>query len=162
MRLFAPTVLLQADDAAAVAEGEEVTLMSWGNAIILEVKKVNGKVVELRGELHLAGSVKSTKKKLTWLANTADLVPVELVDLDFIISKDKVEEEDKLEDIITKQSYLPYKGKGEAAFRCVKKGEIIQVERRGFYICDAPYLRAEEPVRLFFVPDGKNLMGFKK
>ena len=73
-----------------------------------------------------------------------------------------MEEEDKLEDIITKQSYLPYKGKGEAAFRCVKKGEIIQVERRGFYICDAPYLRAEEPVRLFFVPDGKNLMGFKK
>ena len=162
VRLFAPTVLLQADDAAAVAEGEEVTLMSWGNAIIREVQKVNGKVVQLRGELHLAGSVKSTKKKLTWLADTEDLVPVELVDLDFIISKDKVEEEDKLEDIITKQSYLPYKGKGEAAFRCVKKGEIIQVERRGFYICDAPYLRAEEPVRLFFVPDGKNLMGFKK
>ena len=52
--------------------------------------------------------------------------------------------------------------KGEAAFRSVKKGEIVQVERRGFYICDRPYLRPDEPMKLFFVPDGKNLMGVKK
>ena len=122
-----------------------------------------GQLVKLVGELHLDGSVKSTKKKLTWLTQTAEnLVDVQLVDLDFIISKDKVEEDDKLEDIFTPNSYLPYAAKGEAAFRSLKKGEIIQVERRGFYICDSPYLRPDEPMRLFFVPDGKNLMGVKK
>ena len=32
----------------------------------------------LVGELHLEGSVKSTKKKLTWLADTPDLVDVNI------------------------------------------------------------------------------------
>ena len=32
----------------------------------------------LEGELHLAGSVKSTKKKLTWLAKDQDLVDVQV------------------------------------------------------------------------------------
>jgi glutamyl-tRNA synthetase len=56
---------------------------------------------------------------------------------------------------------LPYAAKGEAAFRSIQKGEIIQVERRGFYICDAPYFRPDEPIRMYFIPDGKNMMGFK-
>jgi len=160
VRFFAPTVLLQADDAVAIAAGEEVTLMSWGNAIVRDVvRDASGAVTSLAGELHLAGSVKATKKKLTWLADTPDLVDVTLVDLDFIISKDKVEEEDKLEDIFTQDSVLPYEAKAEAALRTVKKGEIIQVERRGFYICDEPYLRPDQPVKLLFVPDGKNMMG---
>ena len=67
--LFAPTVLLQADDAAGLAPKEEVTLMSWGNIIIDEVvKDAAGKVTALKASLHMEGSVKSTKKKLTWLA----------------------------------------------------------------------------------------------
>ena len=162
VRLFASTVLLQADDAASIAKDEEVTLMSWGNAIVREIiKDGSGKVVSLKGELHLEGSVKSTKKKLTWLADTPDATKVELIDLDFIISKDKVEEEDKLEDIFTEKSYIPYNAVGEASLRTLKKGETIQVERRGFYICDEAYLRPEEPIKLIFVPDGKNMMGVK-
>ena len=33
--------------------------------------------------------------------------------------------------------------------------QVIQVERRGYYICDVPYMRASDPIRLLFVPDGK-------
>merc|ERR1719198_197110 len=101
VRYFAPTVLLQADDAASVAKDEEVTLMSWGNAIIREIVLEGGKVVSLVGELHLAGSVKATKKKLTWLAQTPDLVDVKLVDFDFLLNKDKVEEDDNIEQLLT-------------------------------------------------------------
>jgi glutamyl-tRNA synthetase len=50
----------------------------------------------------------------------------------------------------------------EPALRLLQKGETIQVERRGFYICDKPYVRAAEPMRLFFVPDGKNMHGYRK
>ena len=35
----------------------------------------------------------------------------------------------------------------------------MQVERRGFYICDEPYVRPADPMRFYFVPDGKNMMG---
>ena len=36
------------------------------------------------------GSVKATKKKLTWLAQTPELTDVKLVDFDFLLNKDKV------------------------------------------------------------------------
>ncbi len=163
-RVFASTVMLQQEDALTLATDEEVTLMSWGNAIVRHVDVgADGKVVGVRGELHLAGDVKKTKKKLTWLALTPDnLVDVELIDLDFMLNKDKIEEEDELKDIFNPSTVLPYTAKGEAAMRTIRKGETIQVERRGFYICDAPYVRASEPIKLFFVPDGKNFFGVKK
>lgn len=49
---------------------------------------------------------------------------------------------------------------GEAEMKNIKKGEIIQLQRKGFFICDVPYapispysLR-EQPVILFHIPDG--------
>ena len=160
-RLFASTVMLQAEDAITRGVDEEVTLMSWGNAFVRHVEiGADGKVVSVRGELHLAGDVKKTKKKLTWLASTPDnLVDVELIDLDFMLNKDKIEEEDDIKEIFNPNTVLPHMAKGEAAMRTIKKGETIQVERRGFYICDEPYVRASEPMKLFFVPDGKSFFG---
>ena len=46
--------------------------------------------------------------------------------------------------------------------RLLQRGQIIQLERRGFYICNKPYVRASEPVELIFVPDGKNMFGIKR
>ena len=37
----------------------------------------------------------------------------------------------------------------------------MQLERRGYYICNRPYLRASEPIELIFVPDGKKMMGIE-
>lgn len=49
---------------------------------------------------------------------------------------------------------------GEVKMKRVKKGEIIQLQRKGFFICDVPYapissysLR-QQPVILFHIPDG--------
>jgi hypothetical protein len=62
------TIWLDQVDAASISEGEEVTLMDWGNCIVRSIAKdADGKVTGLTGELHLAGSVKTTKLKLTWL-----------------------------------------------------------------------------------------------
>jgi len=44
--------------------------MDWGNAFVDKIiKGDNGKVTALEGRLNLAGNVKDTKKKLTWLAD---------------------------------------------------------------------------------------------
>jgi hypothetical protein len=64
--------------------------MDWGNAIIKEIKMENGVITELVGELHLEGSVKTTKLKTTWLADIDELVPLSLVEFDYLISKKKV------------------------------------------------------------------------
>jgi len=165
IRFFAPTVWLQAEDAETIAPGEEVTLMSWGNAIMDEVKKdASGKVVGIDATLNLQGSVKSTKKKLTWLADTPDLVNIELVDFDFLLTKDKIEPEDeeRIETILNNDTKFVDAALGEAAMRQLQQGQIVQIERRGYYICDSPYVRAADPIRLLFVPDGKNMMGVKR
>ena len=57
-------------DALEIKEGEEVTLMDWGNTIIRKIHKdsVSGTVTGIDADLHLAGDFKTTKWKLTWLA----------------------------------------------------------------------------------------------
>ena len=63
-----------------------------------------GLLAGAEGELHLEGSVKSTKWKLHWLPNIAELVPLRLVDFDHLITKKKLEEGDALEDFVNKNS----------------------------------------------------------
>jgi glutamyl-tRNA synthetase len=43
-------VLIDQADAAAISEGEEVTLMDWGNAVVTSITKgVDGKVTAMAG-----------------------------------------------------------------------------------------------------------------
>jgi hypothetical protein len=45
---------------------------------------------------------------------------------------------------------------GDANMRILQKGEVIQLERKGYYICDAPLLRSSRPVVLLSIPDGRS------
>lgn len=93
--VFTKKIWLDHADANAVSKGEEVTLMDWGNCFIRIVERDQyGLVTRLQGELHVEGSVKTTKLKLTWLPETSELVPLTLVDLDHLIVKKKLEEND--------------------------------------------------------------------
>ena len=67
----------------------------------------DGAVSSMEGVLHLEGNVKATKLKLTWLPDTPDLVPLRLVDFDHLITKRKMEEEDRIEDLVTPNSVRP-------------------------------------------------------
>lgn len=84
-------IWLDQADARSISAGEEVTLMDWGNAIVKEIEKdQEGNVTRLSGVLHLEGSVKTTKLKLTWLPLIGELVHLTLVDFDHLITKKKV------------------------------------------------------------------------
>lgn len=61
-------------------------------------------VIGMEGVLHLEGSVKSTKLKLTWLPVTDALIPLRLFDFDHLITKKKPEEDDKIEDLVNPHS----------------------------------------------------------
>ena len=78
-------------DAESISVDEEITLMDWGNAIVKEIQKdEHGNVLRLTGILHLEGSVKTTKLKLTWLPETTELVNLSLMEFDYLITKKKV------------------------------------------------------------------------
>ncbi|CAL5017217.1 unnamed protein product [Urochloa decumbens] len=152
---FANRIWLDYADALAVRKGEEVTLMDWGNAIIKEIKMENGVITELVGELHLEGSVKTTKLKTTWLADIEELVPLLLVEFDYLISKKKLEENEDFLDNLNPCTRRETPALGDANMRNLKRGEVIQLERKGYFRCDAPFIRSSKPVVLFAIPDGR-------
>ncbi|KAL7610219.1 hypothetical protein Lser_V15G14393 [Lactuca serriola] len=87
---FTNKIWIEQADAKAISPNEEITLMDWGNAIVREINKdKKGNVTELIGVLHLDGSFKTTKLKLTWLPHTNELVPLTLVEFGYLITKKK-------------------------------------------------------------------------
>lgn len=88
---YTKRIWLDHADAVSLSAGEEVTLMDWGNAIVKEIEKdQDGNIIGLSGVLHLEGSVKTTKLKLTWLPEIDELVCLTLVEFDYLITKKKV------------------------------------------------------------------------
>ena len=149
-------IWIESEDAHTISEGEEITLMDWGNCIITSIKKnPAGEVESLEGRLHLEGSVKTTKLKLTWLPDTEELVELKLVHFGYLITKKKLEEGDNFEDFINENSRTEYAALGDPNMRSIKKGEVLQLERKGFYICDEPYQGNGKPMVLFDIPDGR-------
>ncbi|PNX99775.1 putative glutamate-tRNA ligase cytoplasmic-like, partial [Trifolium pratense] len=149
-------------DAESISAGEEVTLMDWGNAIVKEVERdQNGNVTGLSGVLHLEGSVKTTKLKLTWLPELDELVSLTLMEFDYLITKKKLEEGEDFIDVLnpcTKKETLAY---GDANMRNLQRGEVLQLERKGYFRCDVPFVRPSKPIVLFAIPDGRQQTSLK-
>lgn len=153
---YSSSIWLELDDVEAMAEGEEVTLMKWGNCFIRKIHKdAAGRVTGADGELHLAGDFKKTEKKVTWLADTPDLITVELVEYDYLITVPKLDEGDDFTKALNPTTELRIVALAEAQARTMQVGDIVQVERKGFYRCDRTYLGPGRPAVLFFIPDGK-------
>lgn len=151
--LLSCKLLIEQDDANTLAEGEEFTLMDWGNAIVTKLVKTDGKVTEIAAKLHLAGDFRKTEKKITWLANTDELTPVEIITFDHLITKDKIEEGENFEDYLTPQTIFTSQASADLNVRDLKEGDVIQFERKGYFRVDKAF--DGKKVVLFSVPDGK-------
>merc|ERR1712000_678742 len=68
--------LVEATDAQLLADGEEFTLLDWGNAIV-ERRDDDKRTLQCR--LHLTGNVKKTKRKVSWVVATPESPTVTLV-----------------------------------------------------------------------------------
>ncbi|KAK9920115.1 hypothetical protein M0R45_028676 [Rubus argutus] len=51
---------------------------------------------------------------------------------------------------------------GDSNVRNLKRGDVLQLERKGCFRCDVPYLRASKPIVLFAIPDGRQQAGLKR
>lgn len=150
------TVLVGQADARSFKEGEEITLMGWGNAFVVKIVRPDpaGDVSELELKLHLEGDFKKTEKKVTWLAKDQPLVDVELVDFDYLITKDKIEEEDDFRGFVNKDSIFRELAVADCNIADVKADDILQFERMGYYRCDEPPVDGK-PAVFFCIPTGK-------
>ena len=113
--------------------------MDWGNAFISKKEtNASGEVSNISIKLHLEGDFKKTSKKITWLSAPTDahpLVPVTLIEYDYLITKKKLEEDDNIEDIINPKTEYRTKALASKEVENLKKWDIIQFERKGYYIC---------------------------
>lgn len=154
---YSSKVLIDQEDAAVLTDGEEFTLMDWGNAIVEKIhKNADGIVTGIDAKLHLAGDFKKTEKKITWLADTEDATTVELIDFDHLISKDKIEEDESFEDFLTEFTEFKTEALADGNVRDLKKGDIIQFERKGYFRIDTPASKTQKAI-LFTIPDGKSV-----
>ncbi|OQE19443.1 hypothetical protein PENSTE_c015G09345 [Penicillium steckii] len=153
---FSKNVLLEQEDVKLFKQDEEITLMNWGNAFVRKITTdADGIVTGLDLELNPGGDVKKTEKKVTWLATEGqDLVPVELVDFDYLLKKDSLSEDDKLEDVLNYNTEFRDSAVADGNASQFKVGDIMQFDRKGFYRVDraaAPGV----PAVFFNIPTGK-------
>lgn len=133
--------------------------MNWGNAIVRNITHSwnplnNQTVTGVEVELHLQGDVKKTKKKITWLSKDQELIPVELVDFDFLITKDKPEEDDNIDDLLNHDNKQTTEALADCNVADLKENDYIQFDRKGYFRVDRPFLHGQ-PAVLFQIPTGK-------
>ncbi|KAL8481857.1 hypothetical protein ACS0TY_028126 [Phlomoides rotata] len=78
-----------------------------------------------------------------------------LVDFDYLITKKKLEEDEDFVDVVNPSTRTETSTLGECDMHNLKRGDVIQLERKGNYRCDAPLVRLSNPIVLFAIPDGK-------
>lgn len=100
-------------------------------------------------------TLKKQRKKITWLADCSELVLVSLVEFDHLITKPKLDEADNFQDHLTPVTRASTLAIGDHCLRNLQQDDIIQLERRGYYRVDQPYLSPSRPLILFMIPDGK-------
>lgn len=140
---------MEKEDIESIKIDEEVTLMDWGNAIL---KSKDGN--EYHFEANLGGDFKKTRK-FTWLSSNKDnSIEISLLDFDYLITKKKLEEDDKFEDFITPQSQFKTEALGDVNLKELKVGDRLQFERKAYYILDK--IQGGENGRREFIkiPDG--------
>lgn len=157
---YSSTILIDQADAQLFSEDEEITLMNWGNAIVREISHSSNplhleQVTALELDLHLQGDVKTTKQKITWLATEGqELIPVELVDFDYLITKDKIEENDNVDDFLNEHTEFRTEAWADGNVAELKVDDVIQFERKGYFRVDKAFTHGQ-PAVMFNIPTGK-------
>merc|ERR1719499_1734200 len=98
------------------------------------------------------------RTRLTWIADAGDCVPITKIELDHLIIPDTlpdgVDWAKDWREFVTPETWKEQAMFGEQGMRNLKKGEIIQLQRVGFFIVEQPYVSKTTPMKLIFIPDG--------
>ncbi|KAI6657571.1 Bifunctional glutamate/proline--tRNA ligase [Oopsacas minuta] len=158
---YCKDILLEIADAKSLTRGCRVVLVNWGVAEVTNIKVIGRDITSVEMHLHPEDTTYKGKPALTWLAelDTAPSVPTILVRFDYLITKPFVEKEEDFKDFINKNTRIEEEAIGDPNLNSLKQGDIIQLQRKGFYICDQPHLldihtSKMSPCILFSIPSG--------
>ncbi|CAG2120275.1 unnamed protein product, partial [Medioppia subpectinata] len=155
-------VLIDQTDAQQIAVSDTVTFINWGNMSITAVTKdpKTGLVTKIDAKLNLDNKDFKKTLKVTWIETSAT-IPAILTYFEHIISKPVLKPDDDFKNFINRDTKLEVQGLTDSALKSLKKGDIIQIQRKGFFICDSVYdektirfAGKAAPVVLISIPDG--------
>ncbi len=153
--LFGARCLVEATDAKLLADGEEFTLLDWGNAVAVAVDHDKRAI---KARLHLAGDVKSTKRKVSWVVASAGSPVVHLTTIGELITTESLPQQKEGQPEVDWTTVINPRLKhtvlacGERAMASLIKGDRVQIVRRGYFCV----LRSDEAgLHLVDIPDGK-------
>ncbi|XP_011692346.1 PREDICTED: bifunctional glutamate/proline--tRNA ligase [Wasmannia auropunctata] len=164
-----PKILIEKEDADRLIDGQNTTFINWGNLMIQKIKKQGGNVVGVEARLNLEDKNYKNTLKITWLAESlptsdpnaekSNSIKCYAVYFGHIMSVPVLGKDDDFQNFVAKNTRKEIQMLGEVELKRVKKGEIIQLQRKGFFICDVPYasdsyLSRDQPLILFHIPDG--------
>ncbi|KAJ0173785.1 hypothetical protein K1T71_010934 [Dendrolimus kikuchii] len=158
-----PRLWIDQVDAKTLKESENATFINYGNIMIDKIhRSEDGTVTSVDATPNLDNKDYKKTLKLTWLADTPQSPTVEVycVYFDHIISKPVLGKDEDFKQYIRHQTRWEIPMLGEPELLKVKVGDIIQLQRRGFFRVDvaaAPpseYTTKSTPLILFHVPDG--------
>ncbi|ELW72561.1 Bifunctional aminoacyl-tRNA synthetase [Tupaia chinensis] len=160
---YSSRVFIEGADAETFSEGEMVTFINWGNINITKIhKNTDGKIVSLDAKLNLENKDYKKTTKITWLAETTHALPIPAICVTYehLITKPVLGKDEDFKQYVNKNSKHEELMLGDPCLKTLKKGDIIQLQRRGFFICDqpyepvSPYSCKEAPCILIYIPDG--------
>ena len=152
--VYGQNLLVEKEDAKALAVGQKITLMKWGNATITRREDV-GDSFELFANIDEEDKDFKGTLKLTWITNDpATVCEVKMVEFDHLINKAKIEEDDDNEAIFNRNSKFEDIGIAEGFVNNLSQGSYFQFERRGFYYVDKIAM-VNNLLTVHFIPDGK-------
>lgn len=154
-------ILIDQEDAQRIKENENVTFINWGNLLITKIDKtVDGAITRIFAKLNLDNKDFKKTLKITWLSANSHIY-ANLVYYDHFVYKPVLGKDDDFKDFINKDTKMEVEAFVDETLRNLKQSDIIQIQRKGFFICDSVYDEASikyagkpVPLRLLSIPDG--------
>jgi glutamyl-tRNA synthetase len=148
-------LIIEYDDAKEIVDGQKLTLYKWGNSLVTKVEKDGDVIKSITVKLTPEDLNFKKTKVVHWvpLAENTN-TKVILVDYDHLITVKKIEDDMKVEDVVNKESRFETVALAEIEILGLKKGDFVQLERRGYYYIDKD--ASEGMMVLHFIPDGKS------
>lgn len=67
----------------------------------------------------------------------------------------QLDEDEDFVDVLNPCTKKEVAALGDSNMRNLKRNDIVQLERKGYFRCDVPFLRPSKPMVLYAIPDGR-------
>ena len=148
-------LVIEKEDANLLKEGQKLTLYKWGNTLVEKIEKDGDKITAVH--VKLTPEDKDFKKTTIchWVPMKEGLYTKAVVrEYGHLITAKKLEENMKIEDVVNNNSKFETVVYIEKIIDEAKKGDKVQLERRGYCVVDS-VAEGDKLLQFNFIPDGK-------